>query len=199
MSFGMIFAIVAGAFILALAIYAVVKFANSAEKKIEGETSKTIGILTNPLESSFESSTTVIMSTPVPTRIYTGCFFEEPDLFDVGVSYVPGVVSKNFVSPNNELLLVDEIFVYTESNSDETAHGFKYWQGNYLSQFPQDWSDYKNGEFEIRFEVLSQPTYTPSKLQFGIWQDGSIGSCGRETMSTTADLTEIIAAVDLVE
>ncbi len=77
-SFGLIFAIIAGAFILGIAIYGVVKFVEIEEKALEGEVGKTIGILTNPLESSFESSQTITITTPVETRIFTGCYFQEP-------------------------------------------------------------------------------------------------------------------------
>ena len=73
-SFGLIFAIIAGAFILFIAIYAVIRFTSIEHTKIEGETSTTIGILTNPLESSFEDSRTLTITTSVPTRIYTGCY-----------------------------------------------------------------------------------------------------------------------------
>jgi hypothetical protein len=73
LSFGMIFAIIAGAFILVLAIYGAVKFSKLENQAIEGEISKTIGVLTNPLESSFESSQIITINSPVETRIYNTC------------------------------------------------------------------------------------------------------------------------------
>lgn len=73
MSFGIIFAIIAGAFILFLAIYAAVKLTGIETTAIEGETTRTIAILTNPLESSFESTTITTINAPSETRIYTNC------------------------------------------------------------------------------------------------------------------------------
>jgi hypothetical protein len=189
-SFGIIFAIVVGAFILFLAIFVVIKFTKTETGFQGSEASQTIGILTNPLESSFESSTTIKMSTPVETQIYTGCRFEPSTEYAAGISYVPEVTPTGYESPG-EMLLVDEIFVYSEDNDDETAHGFKFWSGNYLSQFPQDWSDYYNGEVYMRFEVISQPTNTPFQLHFGIWQNGPDGGCHREAMSHRETLNGI--------
>lgn len=47
--------------------------------------------------------------------------------------------------------------------------------------------DYRNYNFYLEFEVISQPTGTPFKIQFGIWQDlylDSQGSHHRETVSS---------------
>lgn len=72
-SFAWIFAIVAGVFILILAIYGVIKLINLNQSQINAETAKGIGILTNPLESSFESAKRSMISTGGETRIYTEC------------------------------------------------------------------------------------------------------------------------------
>ena len=79
---------------------------NIEEKAQEGEIGKTLGILTNPLESSFESSRTITIAAPVETRIYTGCSFKEPTYIGAGPVNIPIVTSLGFVSPNNEMLLV---------------------------------------------------------------------------------------------
>ncbi|MGY4884963.1 MAG: hypothetical protein ACP5NZ_05280 [Nanobdellota archaeon] len=72
-SFGWIFAIVAGVFILVLAIYGVIKFVNLQKSEIDAETAKGIGILTNPFESGFESSARDRIVLPTVTRIYLDC------------------------------------------------------------------------------------------------------------------------------
>jgi hypothetical protein len=72
-SFTWIFAIIAGMFILFLAIYGVSKFMSISRTSQDTEGAMDIGILTNPLESSFESTTRTFMKTSVDTRIYTGC------------------------------------------------------------------------------------------------------------------------------
>lgn len=80
-SFGLIFAIIAGIFILALAIFAATKLKDIETSAAEGETSKTISILMNPLESSFESSKRIAITSSIRTRIYTSCEIDEKDIF----------------------------------------------------------------------------------------------------------------------
>lgn len=72
-SFAWIFAIIAGLFIIFLAIYGVTKFIGLENAAGNAESAKGIGVLTNPLESSFEALTRTMMITPVETRIYTTC------------------------------------------------------------------------------------------------------------------------------
>jgi len=72
-SFAWIFAIIAGAFILFLAIYGVAKFMDLNDDSQNAETALDLGILTNPLESSFESSRRTTLSLSSETRIYLGC------------------------------------------------------------------------------------------------------------------------------
>jgi hypothetical protein len=72
-SFTWIFAIVAGVFILFLAIYGVTKFMDISKSSQGAESATTIGVLTNPLESSFDTAKRVLIKTSVQTRIYTDC------------------------------------------------------------------------------------------------------------------------------
>jgi hypothetical protein len=72
-SFAWIFAIIAGMFILFLAIYGVSKFMDISRSSQGSQTAMSIGILTNPLESSFETGKRVLISTAVQTRIHTDC------------------------------------------------------------------------------------------------------------------------------
>lgn len=72
-SFGWIFAIIAGVIIVFLAIYGVTKFMNLEKSSVNAQTATDIGVLTNPLESSFETVKRAMISTPAETRIYTNC------------------------------------------------------------------------------------------------------------------------------
>jgi hypothetical protein len=72
-SFSWIFAIVAGAFILFLTIFAIIKITNINNTVTDTTTAKTIEVLLNPLESSFETGTKTSIKTPLETRIYAGC------------------------------------------------------------------------------------------------------------------------------
>lgn len=91
-----------------------------------------------------------------------------------------------------EILLGDKTFVFDGSN-----HGFELWD---VENSPSNWFspyNYFDGEIYERYEVISQETDRPSKLQFGIWQDGANGeNCVRELMS---DLNEINGEGDVVE
>jgi len=75
-SFGWLFAIIVGAFILFLAIYGVTKLIKTEGTIQTTKTSKDIGILLNPLETGFESARTSSISFPTDTRIYNKCSIE---------------------------------------------------------------------------------------------------------------------------
>jgi len=72
-SFPWLFAIVAGIFILFLAIYGVTRFIKTEQTTIDAKTGKEIGVLLNPLETSFESGAVTFFVLPVSTRIYNKC------------------------------------------------------------------------------------------------------------------------------
>jgi hypothetical protein len=71
--FAWIFATIVGAFILFLAIYAATKIINTGETEADLKTGKEIGVLLNPLQTSFESSQKTRFVLPVQTRIYLQC------------------------------------------------------------------------------------------------------------------------------
>ncbi len=73
MSFAWIFAILAGVFILALAIFAVTKFTGIEGTASDVKTSRGIEILLNPLEIGFESGKTTAFSLPSESKIYASC------------------------------------------------------------------------------------------------------------------------------
>ena len=78
-SFGWLFAIIVGAFILFLAIYGVTRILDTGRDVESAKTGKEIGILLNPLETSFETAESVLLTMPVETRIYNRC--EEEGFF----------------------------------------------------------------------------------------------------------------------
>lgn len=75
-SFGWLFAILAGIVILFLAFYLGSKIISSGQETVSAETGKEIGILLDPLETSFESAQTTSISIPIETKIYNGCKLE---------------------------------------------------------------------------------------------------------------------------
>jgi hypothetical protein len=72
-SFAWLFAVIVGTFILFLAIYGVTKLIKTEQTTQDAKTGKEIGILLNPLETSFETGKTTSLTLPVETRIYNKC------------------------------------------------------------------------------------------------------------------------------
>jgi len=72
-SFAWLFAIIVGGFILFLAVYAAIKLIGTEQTVQDAKTGKEIGVLLNPLETSFESGKTSLLTMPVETRIYNKC------------------------------------------------------------------------------------------------------------------------------
>lgn len=72
-SFAWIFAIIAGIFILFLAIFAVTKFMDTEQIITETTTGKEIGISLNALETGFEEGKTTFITLPVETRMRNEC------------------------------------------------------------------------------------------------------------------------------
>ena len=72
-SFGWLFAIIVGGFIISLAIYASVKLVKTEQAIFNAEKGKEFEILTNVLETGFESSKTTSLSISLETRIKNNC------------------------------------------------------------------------------------------------------------------------------
>jgi hypothetical protein len=72
-SFAWLFAIIVGVFILFLAIFASTKIIKTEEYEIDTKTAKNLGVLLNPLETSFETGKTNSLTLAAETRIYNRC------------------------------------------------------------------------------------------------------------------------------
>ncbi len=72
-SFAWIFAIIVGAAILFLAVFAATRFVSVERHVQDTEVGKEIGILLNPVETSLEDSKVAKIKTPLETRIYNDC------------------------------------------------------------------------------------------------------------------------------
>ncbi|HKL24249.1 MAG TPA: hypothetical protein VJ912_02860 [Candidatus Nanoarchaeia archaeon] len=73
MSFQWIFALIVGAFILVLTIYGVTRFTEVEQGKQDIQKAQQLENLLNPLETSFETATSVPITTNVMTRIQVTC------------------------------------------------------------------------------------------------------------------------------
>jgi hypothetical protein len=72
-SFGWMFAIIVGIFILFLAIYGAARLLDVGETASDARVASEIGILLNPLETNFESGVKTSMVLPTDTRIINRC------------------------------------------------------------------------------------------------------------------------------
>jgi hypothetical protein len=72
-SFGWLFAIIAGATILFIAVYATTRFLSTEQSVTNTESAQSIGSLLSPLETSLESSRVNVIGSSVNTRIYSDC------------------------------------------------------------------------------------------------------------------------------
>ncbi|MBS3094813.1 hypothetical protein J4474_04055 [Candidatus Pacearchaeota archaeon] len=72
-SFSWLFAIIIGGAIIFLAIFAAVKIIGLGNTQSDVTTAREIGIILNPLESSFTTGTTTSFDVPTETRIYNAC------------------------------------------------------------------------------------------------------------------------------
>lgn len=90
-SFGWMFAIIIGIFIIFFAIFLVSRFISQGATEQTAEASESIGILLNPLETGFEEGTTTTFSFPKETRIYNTC-----DPFGNFGSQKIGIQQENF-------------------------------------------------------------------------------------------------------
>jgi hypothetical protein len=67
-----------------------------------------------------------------------------------------------------EFVVINDTVTFTSSGT----YGF-YWRPKPYSDMPANWmspNNFYNGQFYVRYEILSQPTNRESQLQFGIWQ-----------------------------
>lgn len=72
-SFGWLFAIIVGAFIIFLAIFASTKILDTGNQESDTKIAKQILVLLNPLESAFSTDTATSFEVPSNTRIYASC------------------------------------------------------------------------------------------------------------------------------
>ena len=72
-SFGWLFAIIVGAVIIFLAVYAATKLVGTERTKQDAELGKKLGIILTPLETGLETGVATKLSLPIETRIYNDC------------------------------------------------------------------------------------------------------------------------------
>ncbi len=114
-SFGWLFAIIVGIVIIALAIYFVTKIVGTQGTIQSAKTSKEIGILLNPLETSFESAITSHIIFSGETRVYNTC----DNYGNFGTQGIE-IMQKNFNKWTETNLVVDfqNKYIFSERYSE---------------------------------------------------------------------------------
>ncbi len=74
MSFGWLFALVVGGFILFMAIFFIVKYSQTEQTSSNVQLSKELGVLLNPTETGLETSRVTLFELPAETKIYNECY-----------------------------------------------------------------------------------------------------------------------------
>ena len=72
-SFGWLFAVIVGAVVIFLAIYASTSFIKQNRNIQDTFAGKELGVILSPVETSLESAKTTEISFPVDTRVYNDC------------------------------------------------------------------------------------------------------------------------------
>ena len=86
------------------------------------------------------------------------------------------------------------VWEWPTSENQYGGYGFYWWHRkesltiiNYGDMSSTDWTspeNYYDGEFELSFEILEQPSSEDFYIQFGIWQDKDKGGSHPETVSS---------------
>jgi len=114
-SFSWLFAIIVGAFILFLAIYAAVKFINVGDTEQSVRTGKEIGILLTPFATSVESAKTSTLTMPIESRIYAKC--EEDNIFGKQILQVSQKSFNKWVETDLDVVFYNK-YLFTENPAE---------------------------------------------------------------------------------
>ena len=130
MSFAWLFAIIAGMFILFLAIFVASKFIGLGELQSDSATAKRIDVLLNPLQTSFEEGKITKLTLPAETRIYNDCSLSG----DFGRQYI-STSQKSFNGWPSQGVKTGFESKYIFSNKIEQGKTFYVFSKNFESPF----------------------------------------------------------------
>ncbi|MDO8516780.1 MAG: hypothetical protein Q7S33_01525 [Nanoarchaeota archaeon] len=173
-NFVLIFAIIAGAAILFLAIYGAVKLGNSQQYQINTETAKKIAILTDPLQAGFTTGKYSKISFSQELRINNFCDFSNDfgkNLISVSTSPNSG---KKWVEQGGEISVYNK---YIFSNS--TNQGKNFFSFSKPFEFPYKVAD---------MIFLTSEKYCFVKPFIGI--DNELSSLNMENIEVKQDKSE---------
>lgn len=99
--------------------------------------------------------------------------------------------------------VIDKEITWSWSPYANGGYGFYWWHRteggynivDYGNMSTTDWSNYYNGEFTFRFEVLQQPTSKPFLVEFGIWQANPSGGHRAEQIAPRKQISGGVGSV----
>jgi len=95
-SFAWLFAIIIGAVVIFLAVYAATSFVGTSRFQIDTETAKEIGVLLNPIETNIEQAKVSRITVPDATRIFAECDAESGNF---GIQQISASVKSGINQP----------------------------------------------------------------------------------------------------
>jgi len=120
-SFTWLFAIIAGAFILFLAIFMTSKLIGTEQMTQDARTGKEIGVLLNPVEMGFESAKSTSITMPVETRITARC--ENDDKFGEQIINLSQKSFGKWTETNTEVRFPNK-YIFSENPEGKTFYIF---------------------------------------------------------------------------
>ncbi len=122
-SFAWLFAMIAGAAILFISIYAVVGVINSGERRAEAELTSEIAILLDPMGAGIEDESSLNVSFPTETRIFNSCR-TEGNFGEQRISANSAGISGGFREPEIEKISYDKYLFSDSVEQGERLHLF---------------------------------------------------------------------------
>ena len=120
-SFTWLFAIIAGAFILFIAIFMTAKLIGTEQMTQDAKTGKEIGVLLNPVEMGLESAKSTSITMPVETRITTKC--EENNKFGEQIINLSQKSFGKWTETRTEVRFINK-YIFSENPEGKTFYIF---------------------------------------------------------------------------
>ncbi|MCK4553176.1 hypothetical protein KAT80_03150 [Candidatus Pacearchaeota archaeon] len=185
-SFTWLFAIIAGAFILFIAIFMTLKLIGTEQVAQDLKSGKEIGVLLNPVEIGFESAKSTSITMPVETRITARC--ENDNKFGEQIINLSQKSFGKWTETNTEVRFPNK-YIFSENPEGKTfyifakpfALGFKVADLIYMTSSEKEYC-FKNAPDKIKNEIefLNQKNLVTENCQADSIKICFSGSCDIE-------------------
>ncbi|MFH1607617.1 MAG: hypothetical protein ABIA78_00620 [archaeon] len=182
-SFTWLFAIIAGGFILFLAIFMTSKLIGTEQVAQDLKSGKEIGVLLNPIEMGFESAKSTSITMPVETRISTRC--EEDNNFGKQIINLSQKSFGKWTDTKTEVKFPNK-YIFSENPEAKTFYifakpfefGFKVADLIYMTSSEKEYC-FKNAPEDIKKEIefLNQKNFVTENCKLDSIEVCFSGSC----------------------